>query len=337
LEPQAPPDDPITRVDWFDAAVTLPDSEYCPAGRVQFAPFDSGAGPPRNARVHADGKVIDVLPDSASVAYGDVTGDGRIEVVLAVECFLSSTGTDFGSGHGGWLLAVARADDGTLTGLGFLGPRSADIQEVWVADGRVLMVGDPWTANPDDHFPGLPGLVLSYRWDGSRFVGWEPAADFPPIVPLDPSGIGPPAGPRAVAAGLGCPDVELRFSRTDAEWGGTATAGDATFVIPSKIFQQHLFDLDNTGRRLLVTALACTGSDGWTREGLAVFERAGDGWQGISVLTPPPGLDLIDAGGWGTDLDGGFYVSWARPSGEGEWEADEIEYRWTGTVFEAVE
>src|SRR5690606_39735649 len=179
-------------------------------------------------------------------------------------------------------------------------------------------------------FPAIPGLVLSYRWDGTRFVGWEPAAEYPPVVPLDPAGVGPPVRPRAVAAGLGCPDGELRFSQTEG-WGGTATAGGASFVIPTKTFQQHLFDLDHTGQRLLVTALACTGPDGWTREGLAVFERADAGWQGISVLPPPPGLGLVESGSWAVDAEGAVVVSWTRPVGAGAVEPLPARYRWTGT------
>ena len=333
LAPPEPPDDPITRVDWHTAAMTLPTSEYCPSGPVRFAPWSpSGSESDEStiARVHADGKVIWIIEEGLR-GYGDVTGDGRLEVIVEVLCFLSADGTDLPSGHGGHFLAVARADDGTLTGLGWVGPRSANIQAVWVSDGRVLMTGDPWTAGPDDYFPALPGLALSYRWDGARFVGWEPAAEYPPIVPLDPADAGSPVQPRAVAAALGCPDGELRFSRSETEWGGAAAAGGATFMIPSRYQQQFLFDLDHTGQRLLVTALACTSPDGWTREGLAVFERAGDGWQGISVLTPPSGYGVVEAGAWGLGDDGELRVDWSRQVGGGQWETDPLSYRWTGT------
>jgi hypothetical protein len=325
------PDDPITGVDWTGATVTLPPSDYCPTGTVTFAEVDSESGGTTNPRVFRDGRVIELYPDHSfpSWAYGDVTGDGRLDVVLEVQCFLSDHPGGHGSGHGGHLLAVARADDGGLAGLGFLGPRGAAITEVWVADGRVLMVGDPWTANPEDHFPGLPGLVLSYRWDGSRFVGWEPAADYPPIVPLDPGGPGAPVRPRAVAEGLGCPDLELRFTRPEADWSGTATAGGATFTILPRYQQQHLLDLDNTGDRLLVTAISCTAPEGWTRAGLAVFERAAEGWQGISVLIPPAGHEPL---GWDLDAGGRLRVEWHRQLSDGE-NSSVItgHYRWTGT------
>jgi hypothetical protein len=338
LPPAAPPDDPIAEVDWYRATITLPPSEYCPSGPVTFAPSDHEDHPATVALVNADGKSIWIWPEeTATWAYGDITGDGRIEVIMEVECFLSADGSDLPTGHGGELMAVSRADDGTLTGLGRVGPRDAIIHSVWVSESRVLMDGERFVANPEDDLPpAMPGLALNYRWDGSRFLGWEPAAEYPPIVPLDAGGSGPPVRPRAVAAGLGCPDAELRFTREEHDLGGTAVAAGATFVIPSTFQQQHLFDLDRTGGRLLVTALRCTAADGWSREGLAVFERAGPGWQGISVLTPPPGLGLFDAGSWGNGPEGTLEVSWARPTGVGEWEVHPVRYRWSGTVLEPV-
>ncbi|HEY8453740.1 MAG TPA: hypothetical protein VIL54_16375 [Natronosporangium sp.] len=327
-----PPDDPITQVNWRDAALTLPPHDTCPSGPVRFAPY---GGPDGYPRAESGGKGIELYPDgpyTPRIAYGDVTGDGQPEAVIAVQCFLAD-GVTGPTGHGGHLLVVGRSGDGTLSGLGWVGPYSADIHEVWVADdGRVLMVGDPWTVDPEDHFPAIPGLVLSYRWDGTRFEGWEPAPEYPPIVPLDLSGAGPPVRPGAVAAGLGCPDVELRF-RPDNGWGGTATAAGARFVIPALNFQQYLFDLDHTGDRLLVVSMECTGPDGWTREGLAVFERAGDGWQGISVLTPPPGRGLAGVESWEIDDEGAFLVSW-RQQVAGDGVASSLQphrYRWTGT------
>src|SRR5690606_35871075 len=86
-------------------------------------------------------------------------------------------------------------------------------------------------------------------------------------------------------------------------------------------------------QRLLVTALACTGPDGWTREGLAVFERADAGWQGISVLPPPPGLGLVESGSWAVDAEGAVVVSWTRPVGAGAVEPLPARYRWTGTAL----
>jgi hypothetical protein len=331
LPPPGPPDDPIARVDWRNATVTLPPHDYCPTGPVRFAPFGGPTGTPR---VHADGRVILLNPDDTDLlrpAYGDVTGDGRREVVVAVDCYLSADGTDPPTGHGGHLLVVARADDGTLTGLGWVGPRGADIQEFWVSGGRVLMVGNPWTVNPEEHFPNVPGLALSYRFDGDRFIGWEAAADHPPIVPLDRDGFPPPVRPRApVATALGCSDSELRFVAEPSGTLWTASASDGTYFIDIRPFQRYLFDLDRTGDRLLVTALGCDGPDGWVREGLAVFERAGGGWQGISVLPPPAGRRWAVAGWtWDGDL---LSVHWSDP-GAGDDQPPPVAYRWTGTAL----
>jgi hypothetical protein len=325
-----PLDDPITQVDWNGRIVIdIPPRDGCPSGPREFTggSFGGPDGP-------FPGVLLSVPVGGGQIgAYGDVTGDGRAEALIDAKCFSSPEG--IASGHGWQLLAVARSDDGTLTGLGWVGPFNADIQSVWVAGGEVLMVGDPWTAGPEDHFPALPGLALSYRWDGSQFIGWEPAGAYPPIVPLDPAGTGPPVRPRAVATALGCPDVELRFSREEHDWGGTATAAGRTFVIPARHHQQYLFDLDNTGERLLVTALACTDTDGWTREGLAIFERSGDGWQGISVLAPPPGYATAVVGPWDQPEYGILVVHWVVPTPDGgSEEGFSTRYRWTGTVLE---
>lgn len=321
--PPSLPDDPITQVDWRSATITLPARAGCPDGTIDFVAV-SDIYP--NAMGPVDGEPW-LSIDATQAAYGDLTGDGRAEAVLAAGCFTSES-----SGDGApTLLVVARAADGTLAGLGHVGALGTMPLAWWVEDGALLVDADPSVAGPDDHFPAVPGLALRYQWTGSGFTGWEPAEAYPPIVPLDPAGTGPPVRPRAVAAALGCPDEELRFTRDEHDWGGTATAGGATFTTPARFHQRYLFDLDHTGSMLLVTALQCTDVDGWTRRGLAVFERSGDGWRGISVLQHGPGAEAEE---WSQDVDSlvlaGVDLLRVGWSGAG----NALPYRWTGTVLE---
>lgn len=324
--PAAPPDGPITEVDWRTATIDVPPRESCPEGPVAFVPF-SGAGPDGGARGPQDAFPAMVF-DAASVAYGDLDGDGNAEAVLEASCAPSEEGLL--SGHGGQLLVIAHGEDGALTGLDWVGPPGAAFLSWWVIDGRLLVEADPWMAGPEDHFIPVPGLALAYEWDGDGFTGWEPAEAYPPIVPLDPDQPGPPVRPGPIAGAMRCPDEELRFTRGDYN-GGTATAGDATWTIPEIYSQQRLFDLNGTGDRLLITALECE-RPGESRYGLAVFERAGDGWQGVSAVQ-------MSRSGFETSywsLAGGeLVVDWLGPPehlGAGDTSLT-ITYRWDGEAF----
>lgn len=334
-QPVQPVDDPIAEVDWRTATITIPPREGCPDGPIDFA---AAPGLAATAVGPADDSLPVIMIDATKAGYGDLTGDGRAEAVIEATCAPSEEGLT--SGHGGRLLVVAREPGGTLTGLVWTGPPGAAYHSYWISDQRLLIDADPWTARAEDSFVPAPGLALSYRWDGDGLAGWEPAPEYPPMLPRDPDETGPPVRPRgAVAGGLGCPDAELRFTftRPGFEWGAPTAAG-VTYAVLGGPFQQYLFDLDRTGDRLLVTGLACTRADGTTRSGLAVFERAGDGWQGISVLTSPsgdePGPSGDEPGAWRME-EGRLLVEWRSP-GDGE-EAPAVAYRWTGTVLEPAD
>lgn len=318
----APLDDPIAEVDWGSATITVPPRDGCPTEPVRLTPvsdiFPNGIGP-------ADGFPKLTL-DATGAGYGDLTGDGQAEAVVLAGC--ASSGEALSSGHdGSRLLAVARQDDGTLTGLAWVGPAGADFHSWWLVGDRLLIDADPWVVSAEDHFPRLPGLALSYRWQGSGFDdAWEPAPEYPPVLPLDGEGPGAPVQPRpAVSSALGCPDAELRFAQTGGGW--IAAAPGASYTIPVRPHQPFLFDLDRTGQRLLVVGLFCTRTDGVTQHGLAVFEPAGDGWQGISVLRHPAGYQ---PGSW--RMDGELVaVEWVEPGGRVQ---PPKTFRWNGTYLE---
>jgi hypothetical protein len=333
-----PLDDPIAAVDWFEATIDVPPHEFCPSGPIRLARYTDEAF--TAARAFVDGTVFEVYPAEVTpFTYGDLTGDGRPEVVMEVQCFLSDDGTGFGAGHGGHLLVVSRDRAGGLTGLAWVGPGGADIMSVWVSDGRLLLYGDPWVADPEDIWTPVPGLALAYRWNGTGFDDWVPAPEYPPLMShIGPANPGAPVLPRAVAGALGCPDVELRFRQDEVDspheplTAAVATGGGATWVVPDRSY--HLLDLDRTGDRLLVLAVECTDPDGWTRAGLAVFERAGDGWQGISVLTPPDGYQRVR---FVQTIQDDLVVDWDRVTPEGSGSGPPIAYRWTGTVLGPVD
>jgi hypothetical protein len=327
-----PLDDPILEVDWYEATIDVPPHDFCPSGQIQLARHPEGD----SARAFVDGKVFEVHPPEVTpFSYGDLIGDGRLEAITEITCFLSDDGTGFGSGHGGHLLVISRDPAGGLAGLAWVGPSHAAVS-AWVSDGRVLLYGDPWVTDPEDYWNPVPGLALAYRWNGTGFDDWVPAPEYPTLMPhTDPGVAGAPVRPRAVAGGLGCPDVELRFRDGEADGPNgpeeaiVATGGGASWAVPPRSYL--LLDLDRTGDRLLVLPVECTDPAGWTRGGLAVFEPAGDGWQGISVLTPPDGYQRVDLV---QTSESDLVVDWQRVTPEGGESGPRITYRWTGTILE---
>lgn len=316
-QPLSPLDDPIVAVDWLTATITIPPRDGCPIGEITFAPVSAGAeiagGPPDS--------LPRLLLNPTLVEYGDLTGDGRAEAVLEATCTLAEQGGD----HGQQLLVVSRAADGSLTALDWVGPRGAYFGGWWVAEGRLLVSADPWVTAPEDHFVPVPGLALTYTWDGTEFTGWEPAPEYPPLVPLDPAGQPPVVRPGKVADWLGCGDEELRFVAEPSGWGWTASSSGGTYAVSGQPLQHYLFDLDLTGVRLLVMPLRCVRDGGGESEGLAVFELADGGWRGISVLLPPPGSQRSD---W-QQQGKGILVSWVRPDDV----VESIRYEWTGSLL----
>jgi hypothetical protein len=337
--PPEPSDDPITEVDWRTATITIPSHEGCPSGPITFAQDPGGHG--ADWAAYGPGQDYPRLViDAGRRPHGDLTGDDRAEAVISATCFADAE--DSGDGQG-QLLVVTRTEGGDLQALPWVGPRGAIYPDYWVADGYLYAEVYPHLG---EEFDWLPWAPLRYRWDGVGFDGPELAPDYPAIVSED-GGAGAPVRPgAAVASGLGCPDRELRFAAGEPASeeppliGYAAAAGDATYTV-SESPTQHLFDLDNTGARLLVTPLACTRADGTTTVGLAVFEPAGDGWRGISVLVTPAVVETGDgtvAGDvpseWELTQAGHLSVVWQAAN------RDRVmaitQYRWTGTVFEPI-
>lgn len=266
---QAPPA-PFTDVTWQAATIDMPPQEGCPGGPVRLRAYGdevfTASGP-------ADSyPQVRFATDLA--AYGDLTGDGQAEAVIGAYCAAGEEESYDGEGQ---LLAISRDPDGSLRGIGWVGPRGAVYHSAWIADGALYVEAHPWLG---DGFEWTPGVVLRYQWDGTEFGGHQWAPEYPPILPAGEAGQGPPVMLGPVAGGLGCPDGTVRFGRD-----GTATVAGATYDLAQPTAPSggpHLVDLNRTGDRLLILTVEC--QDTW---GLGVFARSSTGFEGVSVLVPP--------------------------------------------------
>jgi hypothetical protein len=261
---------------------------------------------------------MQIFISPADIAYGDLTGDGRIEAVIVVNC-LPADRLD-GAGEGlPHLLVVGRDRIGALVGLRYVGPRGAAYRSWWIEHHTLLVHLSPWRTDPPDLLPE-PGLVLGYQWDGQDFVEFQPV---PPLVPLGPDQPASVVLPGPVADGLGCPDVTLRFHRPDEQWRGRASAAGARFTVPTFHDQDFLFDLAPNGAGpLAVTGIECRAPGGASTFGVAVFAPTGSlGWQGLAVVPHPDGGD---GARWRDGGDGHLLVEWSGQDGA-------VVYRWTGT------
>jgi hypothetical protein len=348
----------IDQVDWTTATIDLPPLDGCPSGLVEFVP-EAEFEAPRDEINREEWEYADAIAPPAGFpavalypymppAFGDLTGDGEPEAVLSALCH--PTARDHGFQR---LLVVGSGPDGELTGLGWVTPATDPPAQVWVdfrgywvtGDGRLLIDAAQHSypePPPDGGLAYPPGYALSYRWDGQRLVDEGPAAEYSPVLTEDGQTAGPPVRLGPVADGLGCFDAELRFTLSattslpalpDADFSGSgeAEAGGHTYQLRPNGHRLDLFDLDGSGERKLLVAIECDRTAGGRAEGLAVFEPAGDGWQGVAVLPSPtePSQHYLER--WlqaGQDLT----LSWSyeRCAGCDHNLSAEQRYRWTG-------
>ena len=317
----APPDDPIADVDWSQATIDIPPQERCPGGEVGLT-----ATPDGGSVTGPEGGFPQLLLETSKAVYGDLTGDGRAEAVVEATCIPNEEASLDGEGQ---LLVVSREPDGRLAGIAWVGPRGAIYQGHWIADEYLYVDAHPWHVD----FEWARGVALRYRWDGTGFSAGEWAPEYPPILPAGEAEVGPPVRLGPVAGGLGCPDATIRFDQAEqAQVDGVVY--DLHQPSPPSP-GPHLVDLDHTGKRLLLIAIACTGG-GQTTRGLAVFEPTGDSYQGISVLAVRPEMEI---GWWNVELASVSpngdprLVLILNPTGD-ELTGEGTGYRWNGTVFE---
>jgi len=271
-----PAADSLEDVDWTRASITLPASpdQACPAGRQKLEPGD-GADLPRIGKIAGrdGGKSLAILPGPRS--YGDLTGDGSPEVVLPVWC-----GDDieppFGE-RGAQLLVVARAGDGSLTGLGYVGPVGAHYQSFRVTGGKLVVQVEYQTLNERNTVYSVyaPAHARTYSWDGSRFI--QTAGRTSPLtLSPDKEPIGSPVRLAAILGAEGatvCPSADLRFAPS------TASAAGATYLVTDNVAQT---DLDADGNEELLVQITCRAA-AYAADSLYLLGQGTDGFVTLDV------------------------------------------------------
>lgn len=298
--------DPIGATDWDNAAIALPRHDGCPSGAVTFQR--------RGEELSGPSSWPRVVLDADSVAYGDLTGDGRPEAIMSALCRRSAE--DSGDGEG-QLLVVAREADG-LRALAWVGPRGALFVGQWVAGGHLYVDVHPWY---QDWGYSL-GAAQVYRWTGSAFAAVDGAAEYPGLTSGHAVDLTPMAGLT------GCPTPVLRFGRDGrAEDAGTTFHLDQP-AVPDHL--PHLVDLDGDGRRHLLVAITCDrpedDSDPDTGAVVVLERQPGGGFHAIDAIRPPDGSSLS---GWSYDR-GKLTIETADQAGV----VAPLTYTWNGDYFQ---
>jgi hypothetical protein len=244
--------DPITKVDWANATITVPvhpdRDAHCPSGQLRLSGGISSGYPQLS---FFDRSSAGVVP---AKAYGDLNGDGRLEAVLVAGCRMTFEDSGDGAGQ---LLVVTRSTSGQLTALPWVGPRGAIFAQAWVAGGALFAEVHPWHSN--DWSYSLGG-VLAWRLSGGRFNAV--ASGYRGMRQATPSGR-PVADIviRTVASLMNCPGTTIRFNETEPA-NAPLVGRDGQHVYYLDQPQQpdgddHWLDLAGSGHRYLVVAMAC--------------------------------------------------------------------------------
>jgi hypothetical protein len=305
--PAYPPstiNDPITRVDWANATITVPArGEDCPSGRLRFRDGHTDDYPMMGLSLDEYG-----MPP----AYGDLLGDDRVEAVLHASCLRDVEG-DHAIGN---LLVIERRGDGSLRGVAWVGPAEWGVyRSAWVVDGT-LFTEQQWSML-DYEFS--PGAAAAYRWGGSAFAqvdsglrGVETLVLEQPKRPIDLGADGDYV-PRA----LGCPGGSIQFDTSPAPF----EAAHRDYVYSIERFSNeppYLADLDGDGDRYILVGIRCrprgVPADDPSRRnavqghGVLVLARTASGFRAVDVVLNRPGHQtetwrfdggtlLLDSGG----------------------------------------
>ena len=279
-------DDPIARIDWANATLSVPPRAGCPSGSLRFRDGQTSVYP----RMRLDAKARD---GRAAPAYGDLTGDGRPEAVLYASC-RGAPPSDHSTDQ---LLVFGRDQGGPVRAVGWAGPVGwGVVADFWVEGDRIVI--DP---SPDTDTQASIGATQVYRWRDGRFQeldglpGIQPVTDDRPGAPMD---LGPADG--HVARSLGCPGGPVRID--GPAWKQEARTDGAIYTFSSTPGLPHLFDLAGDGHRYLLVVIMCLNprtynqAEGQQPEdvlgnGLVVFDRTAEGgFRAVDIVPAPTGL-----------------------------------------------
>ena len=323
--------DPIAKVDFANATITVSSHQGCPSGRLRFSGGSTAAWP----------RIELALPPDWPLAYGDLTGDGRPEAIMGAQCRISAE--DSGDGQG-QLLVITRGSGGDLTALAWVGPRGGLYRAFWVSDRRLIVDVHPWHTD----WGYSRGAALAYRWQAGGFA--EVASGYPGVQPVGgeqfgpPIDLGPDEGP--VTTALGCPGGQIRIEAGDrfgGEPGTSAANGDVVYSVEQPeagLNVAHLIDLSGDGHRYVLIAITCYDGTGSRNDpppngpavrgqGVLVLDWiAGGSLRAVDMLPVP--LDRT-IGGWRYDR-GGITVSssWIDAGSEAPQQA----WVWNGQYFQ---
>lgn len=319
-----PVNDPIAAIDWYRTTIELPAQPGCPSGAVRLRPGEGGVG--ADAPVGPSGWPR-IMLDPGTVVFGDLTGDGRPEAILAAGC--SSSEEESGDGEG-QLLVVTREGD-RLRALGWVGPRGAIYVGWWVAAGRLYLDVHPWHTD----WGYSLGAAQAYHWLGGRFVPIDVRQEFPGIVPA--AGRGPAVDLAAVSDRTGCPAAVVRFGPD-----GRAEAGGTTWDLVQPQAPDglpHLIELNPgdplgdpafTPRRRVLVAITCgrpaDGSPGDTTAVVLIGPGPDGSLRALDAVRPPADTRLD---GW--TYRAGVLSLFVAPDGGA---LREQRWTWNGEYFQ---
>ncbi|HEU4424172.1 MAG TPA: hypothetical protein VFR67_16700 [Pilimelia sp.] len=317
-----PVTDPIAKVNWLTTMIDIPRETGCPIGDVRFRPVPddptnawSGAAFPR------------IFLRGATVAYGDLVGDGRPEAVMEFGCLAGPEDSGDGSGR---LLVVTREPGGKLRGVAWVGQPGAIYNGLWVDQQRLYVDTTPWHTD----WGYSLGEARAYAWRGNRSAEVDVRATYPGLIPArgrpgTPVDLSPVAQRLRCAAGQPVPaGSALAAMRFDADW--RAIVDGVTWSARQPLGPDelpHLLDLDGDGRRRLLVSLSCgeIGDKAGTPN-IVLLERAGGTYRAIDVVIPPAPVTNQDYFRW-TSSGRELILSYIEP-------LLELRYVWNGEYFQ---
>ncbi len=256
--------DPMRSVDWSHATIRLGGTPGCPLGAVTFKPTGQDS---------ANGQLGDLSATLSTrvIALGDLTGDGRAEAVLMLDCSRQDLGT-------ARRLALIQLQDGELVQIGAADPQSHRVWTFWLEDGLLHMDGSSFAGEPI-------GSVYSWKWDGSAFAPYDSSKLFPPIGHLDLT----PVADKLACQSLPAPtEAQLRLN-----FGNdlVITTGDRTWDFNRSHTHPKFEERGRIGNPYLVLSVDCApvGTQQWSRQ-TVTFDRVDGQWQAVAVSADAPGI-----------------------------------------------